>query len=290
MSLIDRLDACARFTPSKYRSLMIAGKPLGHVDHAFAETLTPFADVFTVREDTVTLAESLKTAAARTEAVAGVLETLKAQGMFPGWRGEHYPVSESFYETPLLTIERATVPRFGTMGYGVHLNGYVVRNGQLHMWVGKRSMQKQTGPGKLDQIVAGGQPVGLSVWDNLMKECGEEAGMPADLAARAVPVGTVSYLTERAEGLRHDVLFNYDVELPYEFVPTPTDGEVDDFYLWPLEDVLQRIRDTDDFKFNAALVIIDFAIRHGALKPDDPEYITVTEAIRVGRSAAMKVR
>ncbi len=118
----------------------------------------------------------------------------------------------------------------------------------------------------------------------------EEAGMPDDLARQARPVGTVSYLTERAEGLRHDVLFNYDIELPMSFEPMPTDGEVDAFYLWPIDDVIARIRETDDFKFNAALVIIDFAVRHGVLKPDDSDYIDVTEAIRVGRFSAMKVR
>ncbi len=290
MSLIERLDACARFTPENYRPLMVAGKMLGRVDHAFAETLSAFDDVFDVTADAVTLADNLTDPAARTEAVAHVLERLRDDGVFPGWRGEHYPVSESFYAAPLLTVERATVPRFGTMGYGVHLNGYVMKNGSLHMWVGKRSMKKPTGPGKLDQVVAGGQPVGLSVWDNLMKECAEEAGMPADLARRAWPVGTVSYITERDEGLRHDVLFNYDLELPETFEPTPTDGEVDAFYLWPIEDVVDRIRETEDFKFNAALVIIDFAVRHGVLEPGDPEYIDITEAIRVGRFSAAKVR
>lgn len=290
MSLIDRLDACARFTPENYRPLLIAGKMLGRVDHAFAGTLSAFDDVFNVTADAVALADDLGDPDRRTAAVARVLEALRADGLFPGWRGEHYPVSESFYAMPLLTVERATVPRFGTMGYGVHLNGYVIKRGVKHMWVGKRSMKKPTGPGKLDQVVAGGQPVGLSVWDNLMKECGEEAGMPADLARCAQPVGTVSYITERDEGLRHDVLFNYDVELPESFEPTPTDGEVDAFYLWPIDDVIARIRETDDFKFNAALVIIDFAVRHGVLKPDDPEYIDITEAIRVGRFSAAKVR
>lgn len=290
MSLIERLDACARFSPANYRPLMVAGKMLGRVDHEFAEILSTFDDVFDVTADAVALADNLTDPAARTEAVAHVLERLRDDGVFPGWRGEHYPVSESFYAAPLLNVERATVPRFGTMGYGVHLNGFVMKNGGLHMWVGKRSMMKPTGPGKLDQVVAGGQPVGLSVWDNLMKECAEEAGMPADLARRAWPVGTVSYITERDEGLRHDVLFNYDLELPETFEPTPTDGEVDAFYLWPIEDVVHRIRETEDFKFNAALVIIDFAVRHGVLEPDDPEYIDITEAIRVGRFSAAKVR
>lgn len=290
MSLIDRLDACARFTPENYRSLVIAGKVLGRVDHAFAETLAAFGDVFTVSENEVALSPGLTTPEARTAAVAEVFEQLRQEGVFPGWRGEHYPVSESFYAPPALTVERATVPRLGTMGYGVHLNGYVMKNDGLHMWVGKRSMRKPTGPGKLDQVVAGGQPVGISVRDNLMKECGEEAGMPDDLARDAIPVGTVSYLTERDEGLRHDVLFNYDIELPEDFQPTPTDGEVDAFYLWPIDDVIARIRETEDFKFNAALVIIDFAVRRGVLKPDDPEYIDITEAIRVGRFSPRRVR
>jgi len=290
VSLIERLDACARFDPENYRPLMVCGHALGRIDHAFCEALAGYPGVFDVSDDAVVLSPGLATAEDRTEAVAALLEQLRAQGMFPGWRGEHYPVSESFYAPPMLTVERASVPRFGTMGYGVHLNGYVRKGGALHMWVGKRSMQKQTGPGKLDQIVAGGQPVGLSVRDNLMKECGEEAGMPPALAETAVPVGTVSYLTERAEGLRHDVLFNYDVELPEAFEPVPTDGEVDAFYLWPMDDVMARIRETDDFKFNAALVIIDFAIRHGCLQPDDPDYIVITEAIRTGRFSAAKVR
>lgn len=290
MSLIERLDACARFTPENYRPLIVAGRTLGRVDHAFAATLAGFGDVFSVRDNAVELSPGLDTPETRTEAVAGVLARLRRDGLFPGWRGEHYPVSESFYAAPLLTVERATVPRFGTMGYGVHLNGYVLNDGALHMWVGKRSMKKPTGPGKLDQVVAGGQPVGLSVRENLMKECAEEAGMPLDLARRAVPVGTVSYLTERDEGLRHDVLFNYDVELPADFEPVPTDGEVDAFYLWPIEDVIERLRETDDFKFNAALVIIDFAVRHGVLDPDDPEYIEIAEAIRVGRFSPARVR
>ncbi len=290
MSLIDRLDECARFSPEAYRPFNVAGLQVGRIRHEFAERLQAYPDVFVVGDDEVGLFASLREPENRTKAVAGVLEDLRGQSLFVGWRDEHYPVSESYYASPLLTIERAAVPSFGTMGYGVHLNGYVRKNDGLHMWIGKRSMQKQTGPGKLDQMVAGGLPVGIAIWDNLIKECGEEAGMPLQLAGTAIPVGTVSYLTERKEGLRHDVLFNYDIALPGDFKPIPTDGEVDDFYLWPIRDVMQRIRDTDDFKFNAALVIIDFAVRHGVLTPDDPDYIVIAEAIRLGRFSATKVR
>lgn len=289
MSLLDRIADCARYRPDAYRPWIVAGEVAGLTGHAFAEALAEFPDVFQVGAADVRLAPGLTTPALRTEAIARVLETLKGRGMIPGWRGEHYPVSKSFHAPVLLTVERAATPLLGSKGYGVHLNGFVRKADGLHMWVGKRSMSKPTGPGKLDQMVGGGQPVGISVRANLLKECGEEAGMPKALAERAVPVGAVSYLTERQEGLRHDVLFNYDIELPADFAPTPTDGEVDAFYLWPIAEIVERLRTTDDFKFNAALVIIDFCVRHGVITPDDPEYVGITEGLRMGRAGALAV-
>jgi hypothetical protein len=255
MSLLDRIADCATFDPTAYRPWRIDGTVYGLTAHAFADALAAFPDVFDVDAGEVRLATSLTTSEARTKAVAGVLETLRDHGLVPGWRGEHYPVSRSFHAEPILTIERAAVSRMGSKGYGVHLNGYVRKNGGIHMWVGKRSMRKPTGPGK-----------------------------PVELATTARPVGTVSYLTERPDGLRHDVLFNYDIELPHDFEPTPTDGEVDAFYLWSIEEIIERMRETDDFKFNAALVIIDFAVRHGVISPDDPEYIGITEGMHMGRA------
>lgn len=284
MSLLDRIADCAKFDPAAYRPWRIDGQVYGLTAHAFAVALADFPDVFDVDANEVRLSPSLRTPNARTEAVAGVLETLRDRGLVPGWRGEHYPVSRSFHAEPVLTIERAAVSLMGSKGYGVHLNGYVHKDDGIHMWVGKRSMQKPTGPGKLDQMVGGGQPIGISVHDNLIKECAEEAGMSVDLAKTAVPVGSISYLTERPDGLRHDVLFNYDIELPRDFEPTPTDGEVDAFYLWHIDEIVERMRATDDFKFNAALVIIDFAVRQGVITPDDPEYIGITEGLRMGRA------
>lgn len=59
-----------------------------------------------------------------------------------------------------------------------------------------------------------------------MKECWEEAGVPGELAAAAAPVGFVSYVSMSDEGLKPDVLFCYDLQLPADFVPIPQDGEV----------------------------------------------------------------
>ena len=70
---------------------------------------------------------------------------------------------------------------------------------------------------------------------------------------------------ERPEGLRRDLLHCYDLELPESFVPSAADGEVECFSLWPIARVLAVVRDTDDFKFNVNLVLIDLFRRNGVV-------------------------
>ena len=281
MSYLDRIATCRRWDPAAYRPLVIDGRTLGRVSHGVARRLAAFPEVFVVREDAVALAPGLADFESRSRAVAEVLGEMKARGEIPLWRGEDYPVVARWGAAPALKIERAAVPLLGTRGFGVHLNGLVQSARGLSMWVAKRAANKQTAPGKLDHLVAGGQPFGLGVRENLIKEAGEEAGVPAELAARAVAVGAVSYRCERPEGLRDDVLFCYDLELPENFTPQNTDGEVESFALWPIAEVLARIRDTEDFKFNVNLVVLDLAIRHGLIAPDDPDYQEIWQGLRL---------
>jgi hypothetical protein len=128
-------------------------------------------------------------------------------------------------------------------------------------------------------LVAGGQPAGLSLKENLIKEAKEEANIPKTLARRAVSVGGISYCTERTEGLRNDVLFLFDLEVPEDFEPRNTDGEIETFYLWPIERVAEIVRDTDDFKFNCGLIVIDFLIRWGYLEPDHADYVPLLKGL-----------
>lgn len=279
MSLVDRIRDCARFEPGRYRPFIVGAAAVGRIDEAVAGLLRPFADVFKISEHAVTMNEGLKDPSQRTEAMAGVLEVLHSGGHIPGWRNEAYPVGSAFSAPALLTMERAAVPLFGVKGYGVHVNGFVRDGAGIKMWIGKRSLDKPTGPGKLDQIVAGGQPAGVSLSDNVIKECEEEAGIPAALAATARSVGTVSYITERQEGLRDDMLFNYDLELPADFEPANTDGEVEGFFLWPMAQVMDTLAKGDDFKFNCALVVIDFLVRWGFITTEDPDYIEIVQGV-----------
>jgi 8-oxo-dGTP pyrophosphatase MutT (NUDIX family) len=147
----------------------------------------------------------------------------------------------------------------------VHLNGIVRRADGTHIWVGKRAADKKLDPGKLDHLVAGGVPAGYTPFAALLKEAGEEAGLPEEMAAQARLTGVFKYNMERPEGLRRDVIYAYDLELPESFTPHPVDGEVEHFELWPLPRVLAVLSTTDEFKFNVTLVLIDLLLREGLI-------------------------
>lgn len=279
MSFLDRIRECNRRDMTRYRAFFVAGAQVGRVRDDMAAALAPHGDVFAVTPDSVTLAPALRDFAARNTAVDRVLRGLAGNGLMTTWRGELFPVTTSFSAPPLLLMERAAVPLFGVRAYGVHMNGFVRKPDGLHMWIARRSKHKPTYPGLLDNVVAGGQPYGLSPLANLVKECQEEAGIPPGLAARAIPVGAITYCAETHEGLRPDVQFCYDLELPEDFVPRPHDDEIENFMLMRIANVADLVRDTQQFKFNCNLVIIDFLVRHGLIAPDEPDYVAIVQGL-----------
>ena len=179
------------------------------------------------------------------------------------WRREAFDIRAEPDGPVLAQLDRGALPSFGVLAVGVHVNGLVHRPDGLHLWIARRAANKQLDPGKLDHIVAGGVPSGLTPQDTLIKEAAEEASIPGSLSRQARHVGTISYAMERAEGLRRDLLHCYDLDLPADFSPHAADGEVEAFELWPVERALQTVRDTDDFKFNVNLVLIDLFQRLG---------------------------
>ena len=76
------------------------------------------------------------------------------------------------------------------------------------------------------------------------------------------------------------MLFSYDLELPDDFVPRNTDGEISGFELLPFAECLRLVRETDQFKFNVNLVLVDFGLRHGLITPEDPDYLALVEGLR----------
>ena len=283
MSYLDRIRAANIHDLGNFLPFSVSGIRVGCVKHAFAQRLSRWPEVLRVDDRGVALAGNLDAASVpaveRTQALSEVMQRLRDEGHIDGWRDELYPVNRTWSEPAFLLIERAAVPWFGVRAYGVHMNGFVRGADGLKMWVARRSMSKPTGPGKLDQMVAGGQPADIGLYDNMLKECAEEAGIPLEIARHVRAVGAITHALETNTGFRPDIIFNFDLELPDDFTPVNTDGEVDAFYLWPIEEVMERVRDSDAFKFNCALVIIDFLVRHGYLAADDPDYADIVEGL-----------
>jgi 8-oxo-dGTP pyrophosphatase MutT (NUDIX family) len=282
MSFVERLQACSLFEPTDYVPFLVDGSGVGLVRPEFAARLAGFPEVFEVSADCVSLAAHLIGAEMRGRAVDTVLRRLADDGVIRSWRNEPYAVAARPDGRLLFLMERAAIPQFGIWASGVHLNGFVRKAGELFMWVGRRSPDKHVAPNKLDQLVAGGRSASHGIRETLLKEAEEEAGLDQALASRAISVGALSYRTRRREGLRRDVLYIFDLELPPDFIPINHDGEIASFELWPIDRVLQSVRDTDDFKFNCSLVVIDFLIRHGVLTPEnEPDYLTLVSGLRV---------
>lgn len=283
MSFLDRIKACNNADLLNYHPVYGRGQRFGWVRQDNTHILDGASDVFVVGGRRVDLHITLFSYEDATQAVDSAMNRFRQAGHFPNWRDERYPVAVTFGGEPIFSIERAACPLLGIRSWGFHLNGYVRKPDGIHLWIATRARDKPTYPGQLDNMVAGGQPEGLTLAENVVKECAEEAGMPADLARKAVPVGAISYMHETEDGLKPDEMFSFDLELPEDFVPEPVDGEVERFDLMPVREVMEIVRETDRFKFNCAAVLVHFFIRHGLIDPDDePDYGEICAGLNQG--------
>src|SRR4051795_1734070 len=278
MSFADHIRACNNFDRARVVPLIAGGRRIGWLRRDNAVALARFDTVFAVEPERVALVASGDVDRV-SAAVDEVVEALVAERNIPKWRNETFDVMARWGDKPLFRLDRGAVPFFGVRAYGVHLNGYRFIDGRMHLWIGRRAPDKRVAPDKLDNIVAGGIGNGHGVTATLFKEAEEEGGVPAPLVRRARPAGAVSYLMQTDIGIRDDVLFVYDVELPADFTPKNSDGEIVHFELMPADAIIERVRRTDDFKFNVNLIILDFAMRHGLLAVDDPEYLDVATGL-----------
>ena len=241
--------------PGDRVAFRIGSAQVGWVKPAFAAKLAEFPEV-RADSDGITLADGA--------ALPAIARRLSDAGCYR-WRREEFDIRAEPGGPVLARLDRGALPSFGVMAVGVHVNGLVRRADGLHVWIARRAADKLLDPGKLDHIVAGGVPAGLGPVETLVKEADEEAAIPSALAGQAVPVAVIGYAMERPEGLRRDRLHCYDLDLPADFRPYAADGEVEAFLLWPIERVMRTVRDTDEFKFNVNLVLIDLFLREGLI-------------------------
>jgi 8-oxo-dGTP pyrophosphatase MutT (NUDIX family) len=225
--------------------------------------------------------------------VKATLLALRQTGHFKvldKWRDELYAVYGRNKEL-LFEVERSASPLLGVVTYGVHLTAFVRTEDEgeerLKIWIPRRARNKQTYGGMLDNAVAGGLASGETPFECLVRECAEEASLPEELVrSKAKAAGTVAYhyiRTAKAGGetglLQPECQYVYDIELPADVIPKPGDDEVEEFYLWTVDEVKEAMA-KGEFKPNCALVMLDFFIRHGILTTEnEKDYIEIVSRV-----------
>jgi len=195
-----------------------------------------------------------------------------------GWRDELYAVYGPHNEL-LFSVERSASPLFGVVTYGVHMTCYTKSPESsygIKMWVPRRAATKSTYAGMLDNTVAGGIATGEEPFESLVRESDEEASLPEKLVREnAKAQGTITYVyirEPRAGGesglIQPECQYVFDLELPEDVLPKPNDSEVEQFYLWTVEEV-QGALGRGEFKPNCGLLILDFFVRWGILTEEN---------------------
>ncbi|CCH42559.1 Nudix hydrolase [Wickerhamomyces ciferrii] len=264
-------------------------QPLGYVVPDVAKELNKFPNVFQVDDDLVQIkiSSNLDTIEKRNRGFKEVADSLNESGFIKGWRNElfiiHYPAHE-----PYVYLERAFSPLLGIVMYGIHANCYIPKElsstGEIQFWIPRRSKTKSTHPGMLDNTVGGGLGHPFGVFDTLIKESEEEAGLERSFVKKnAKAVGTVSYtLCDKQFNygyelglIQPEVQYIYDIPCDESIVPKPNDNEVECFHLMSFEEVWTNLLD-EQFKPSCALVIIDFLTRHGFVNSEnEPDYVEI---------------
>jgi 8-oxo-dGTP pyrophosphatase MutT (NUDIX family) len=239
------------------------GRAVGSVARAHLPALRAWPAWLAVGDDGVAL-----TATDPDAALAVINVALREQGLIRAWRDEVFVLFDPVSLTPLARMERAAARFWGSLTLGAHANGFVAgADGRAaRLWVAQRAFTKPTDPGLLDNLVGGGVPAGQSPLQALVREGWEEAGLTPAQMQSAQPARVLRVHRDIAEGLQLEDLHAFDLALPPGLQPRNQDGEVAGFRLLPVAQAL-ALAEGDSMTVDAALVTIDFGLRHGLYPP-----------------------
>ena len=223
--VVDGLAARNAFDAAALVPWIVGGQRVGWLDAGRAALLGRWPQWFEVSAGRVDLRSTLATEGDRTAALAEVIARLAEEGHVRGWRDEQFAVNTGWGTPVLALVERAAARFFGIRTYAAHMNG-LIDGTEPMLWLARRANTKPIDPGMWDNLVAGGIGHGFDARRALEKECWEEAGIGADLAARLVLRGTIDVLRAVPEGIQNETLFAFDLTLPASFTPANQDGEV----------------------------------------------------------------
>jgi len=219
--------------------------------------------------------------ATRDAALASIHQALRDQGRILAWRNEPYPLRDREGGTHGV-IERAASRFWGLLTVGAHCNGHLAdaQGRPTHLWIARRAATKATDPGRLDNLVGCGVPLGQGPREAVVREGWEEAGLlPAQMAG--LQAGGVFELdADIREGRQVEWLHVYDLALPPDYRPQAIDGEVDEHHCLPVAEALARAA-AGELTTDASLATLDFGLRHGLLGADAPALQAALDRLRV---------
>ncbi len=215
--------------------------------------------------------------------IKNISKYLEKRNFIKPLTGELFSCVKSFGGKEYFLVDRSVLPALGIRGYGIHMIAYLNTSRGPNIWIPTRSKNKLIDPGKLDNTVAGGIKARESVFEALSREAYEEASINGSLIKNAKAVGTVNYCLRDNISLRPDLLFIYELEVEKDFIPKCRDREVQNFKLMHWSLILDLLRNTNDFKINCGLVLVDFCIRHGLINyENEKDYEFISSSLRTG--------
>ena len=271
------MRAARNFRVQGHLPLQLRAGAIGWIRRDLAAMLRSWPEVFEISEDSIDLRPA--TESDLSASLAQVAQGLARDGAIRGWRGETYAVRAKEGGAPLFHLERAAMRFFGLTSSAAHLNGYVFQHGNPTIWIARRAVTKAIDPGMLDTLVGGGVPSGEGAWQTLLRECGEEAAIPAALAKGAMRAGVLEVCREVPEGVHREILHVHDLALPADFAPHNADGEVAEFLALDPQALLDRIA-AGEMTVEAGLVAADFVLRHALLRDAGAQISAAVEACR----------
>ena len=257
------VTAARSHDPATRVPFFIADHQVGSVAHAHVAALRRWPQWLRAAPSRI---ELIAPGAARNDALETINATLRQEGLVRAWRDERYAVVSLRTGQRLARTERAAARFWGTLTVGAHANGFVAdaHGRPTHLWIAQRSPHKATDPGLHDNLIGGGVADGQSPLDALVREGWEEAGLSPAQMACAQAGRVIRVCRDVPEGLQLEDLHSFDLRLPAGQVPQNQDGEVARFDLLPVAQAL-ALAAGDTMTVDAALVTLDFGLRHGLL-------------------------
>lgn len=278
-AVLGYLQQITHYDRSAFAPLQIGAHTLGAINPAWQQRLLVDADgLFQARAGVIhCLAEGGYPAIS--QALMSAARRWRDAGWLTGWRDENFT---AFLPdgTPFFELERAAFRPLGLTSRAVHLNGLTrLPNGDVAMWIGRRSPHKAVDPNRMDNMMGGGIAAGESIPLALQREGWEEAGIAAQ---RLQGLSAASLLlAERPvqRGLHREWLYVFDLWLTEGEQPSNQDGEVAEHVCLPLAEVEQLIVD-ERFMIDAALVAVDCMARLGYWQAHTPRINAALAATR----------